>query len=66
MIRCANCDSEFDYDPDYTEPPEGQGHIEVKHCPLDSIAACRTGYFCDFNCLDEYRTSDKQFAEEPL
>jgi hypothetical protein len=66
MIRCAYCDSEFEYDPDLTEPPEGQGHIEVKHYPLDSIVSCRTAYFCDFDCLQKYRVNNKQLASEEL
>jgi len=52
---CYNCGQEFGYDPDWDDPPKGEGYIQVTHNPADEpdFVVAQTQRYCSMSCLQE-------------
>jgi len=53
--ECSNCESEFDYDTGWDDPPKGKGHITATFNPEDEpgFVVSEERHYCDINCLLE-------------
>ena len=51
--NCTTCQEPFGYDVTFDDPPEGEGHINVKHNPSDEpdFVVSTTGHYCSVECM---------------